>query len=71
MGDWKKEALKIKGAGLFVFVEEPLSVDSILQEYDNVILTPHMSWAGPWTLVNDANRGFSGVATSLQRRLFE
>jgi phosphoglycerate dehydrogenase-like enzyme len=32
------------GAGLDVFTEEPLAIDSPLRRLDNVILTPHIGW---------------------------
>jgi phosphoglycerate dehydrogenase-like enzyme len=35
---------KIAGAALDVFEEEPLSVESQLWNFDNVIITPHNSW---------------------------
>lgn len=35
---------KIAGAALDVFEEEPLSKDSLLWNFDNVIITPHNSW---------------------------
>src|SRR4030095_2171882 len=41
------EALKegaLAGAGLDVFVQEPLPADSLLRTLDNVMLTPHVGW---------------------------
>jgi D-3-phosphoglycerate dehydrogenase / 2-oxoglutarate reductase len=35
---------KLAGAGLDVFTEEPLSIESPLRRLDNVILTPHIGW---------------------------
>ena len=34
----------LAGAGLDVFAEEPLPIDSPLRKLDNVILTPHIGW---------------------------
>jgi len=34
----------LAGAGLDVFVEEPLAANSPLRKLDNVILTPHIGW---------------------------
>ena len=36
-------------AGLAVFVEEPLPVDSPLRRLDNVVLTPHLGWPADLT----------------------
>lgn len=46
----------IAGAGLDVFEEEPLPVDSPLRSMDNVLLSPHGSNSSPhyWQLVHDA-----------------
>jgi len=35
---------KIAGAGLDVFAQEPLAIDSPLRNLSNVILTPHLGW---------------------------
>ena len=35
---------RLAGAGLDVFAEEPLAIDSPLRKLDNVILTPHIGW---------------------------
>jgi len=35
---------KLAGAGLDVYANEPLPVDSPLRKLDNVILTPHIGW---------------------------
>jgi D-3-phosphoglycerate dehydrogenase len=34
---------KVAGAGLDVFEEEPLPLDSLLREFDNVVFTPHIA----------------------------
>ena len=34
----------LAGAGLDVFVQEPLAINSPLRKLDNVILTPHIGW---------------------------
>ena len=34
----------LAGAGLDVFTQEPLAIDSPLRKLDNVILTPHIGW---------------------------
>jgi phosphoglycerate dehydrogenase-like enzyme len=59
---------KIKASGLDVFAEEPLSTNNPLVQIPNTILTPHVAWAGPFTLVNDAMNVFGGVAESLRSR---
>jgi len=41
------EALRkdhLAGAGLDVFVQEPLAIDSPLRKLDNITLTPHIGW---------------------------
>jgi phosphoglycerate dehydrogenase-like enzyme len=35
---------KIRGAGLDVFMKEPLPVDSPLTKMENVVLTPHIAF---------------------------
>jgi phosphoglycerate dehydrogenase-like enzyme len=34
----------LAGAGLDVFAQEPLAIDSPLRTLDNVIVTPHIGW---------------------------
>lgn len=38
------QAGRIAGAGLDVFIEEPLPADSPLRRLDNVVLSPHAGW---------------------------
>jgi phosphoglycerate dehydrogenase-like enzyme len=38
------ENKRLAGAGLDVFRQEPLAIDSPLRMFDNVILTPHIGW---------------------------
>ena len=40
----------LRAAGLDVFAEEPLPVDSPLVGLDNVVLMPHVAWLTPETL---------------------
>ncbi len=54
---------KIKGAALDVFEEEPLSESNPLWSMENVIVTPHNSWASE--LVNE--RRFYIVYENLRR----
>jgi phosphoglycerate dehydrogenase-like enzyme len=49
----------LAGAGLDVYVEEPLAVDSPLRKFDNVILTPHIGWT-----VEEVFEEFAQVACS-------
>ena len=37
---------RIQGAGVDVFEEEPLSLDSPLHKLDNIIMTPHSAYYG-------------------------
>lgn len=54
---------KIAGAGLDVFWEEPLGLDSELLEMDNVVLTPHVA-----TSTNESRaRNFAQVAKAIKR----
>jgi D-3-phosphoglycerate dehydrogenase len=54
---------KIAGAGLDVFLEEPLSLDSELLKLDNVALTPHIA-----TSTNESRaRNFVQVAKSVKK----
>jgi D-3-phosphoglycerate dehydrogenase len=41
---------KMGGAGLDVSENEPISPDNPLLNFDNVVVTPHMSWASPGSL---------------------
>ena len=40
-------AQRIRGAALDVFVDEPLSPDHVLRQFDNVVLTPHTAYNTP------------------------
>lgn len=54
---------KFRGVALDVFEEEPLSKDSKLWEFDNVILTPHNSW---WSDKNP-DRVFNLIYNNLKK----
>ena len=41
---------KLRAAGLDVFAEEPVPADDPLLKFDNVSLTPHVSWLTSETL---------------------
>lgn len=41
---------KLSGAVLDVFREEPLRQDSELWDVENLIITPHISWSGEYTV---------------------
>lgn len=57
---------RLGGAGLDVFAEEPLRPDHPLASHPKVLATPHVGWAGPWTLVNDAHTLLEGVANAIR-----
>jgi phosphoglycerate dehydrogenase-like enzyme len=63
------EDKEIGGAYLDVFRQEPLPPNNPLNYLSNVLITPHIAWASPWTLVNDANTIISGVADSIRSNL--
>jgi phosphoglycerate dehydrogenase-like enzyme len=54
------------GAGLDVFVEEPLSAASALRRLDNVILTPHIGWT-----VEEVFGEFAEIACTQLREYME
>ncbi|MFI5150804.1 MAG: 2-hydroxyacid dehydrogenase [Bacteroidia bacterium] len=49
----------LSGAGLDVFVKEPLPPDSPLRQLDNVMLSPHIGWT-----VEEVFREFSQIAST-------
>lgn len=53
---------KIAGAGLDVFLEEPLPADHPLRKLDNVVVTPHMGWPADIGYANFAE----GVAKAVE-----
>jgi D-3-phosphoglycerate dehydrogenase len=62
------EALKsgqIVAAGLDVFTQEPLPLDSPLRTLDNVILTPHAAWYSVSSLRTQAARTANEVTLAL------
>ncbi len=59
------EKRKIAGAGLDVFVLEPLEADSPLCELDNVILTPHIGGGTGTTRQNELTEGLEELTRIL------
>src|SRR4030095_6041849 len=49
----------LAGAGLDVFVQEPLAIDSPLRKLHNVILTPHIGWT-----VEEVFEEFANIAST-------
>jgi phosphoglycerate dehydrogenase-like enzyme len=52
---------KIAGAGLDVFMEEPLPPDHPLLKLDNVVLTPHMGWPADTSYVRYAEGAVANI----------
>jgi phosphoglycerate dehydrogenase-like enzyme len=66
------EALRdgaLAGAGLDVFAQEPLAVDSPLRTLDNVILTPHIGWTVEEVFEEFANMACTQLAEYLNGTL--
>jgi phosphoglycerate dehydrogenase-like enzyme len=57
---------KLAGAGLDVFVQEPLPADSSLRKLNNVILTPHIGWT-----VEEVFEEFSRIACTQLAQFLE
>lgn len=57
---------RLKGAGLDVFEEEPLPVDSPLMDCPNAVLTPHASWYSEESYVELKRRVTEAVAAVLR-----
>ena len=53
---------KIQGVALDVFENEPLDKNSLLWEFDNVIITPHNSWVSD----NNEERTFNMIYNNLK-----